>query len=76
MQAAVGRPLALSAIMLMQNSFYSRGFLLPPKYGSAVLRQYDLRLRRQPRLCRSPRGFAGVAGKRAPFPAPWLCGPI
>jgi hypothetical protein len=33
--------------------------------------QYDLRLRRQPRLCRSPRGFAGVAGKRAPFIAPW-----
>ena len=32
--------------------------------------QYDLRLRRQPRLCRGLRGFVGDAGKRALFPAP------
>jgi hypothetical protein len=65
---AVGRPLALSCPC--QNTFYSRGFL-PPLPSTAP--QYDLRLRRQPRLCRSPRGFAGVAGKRAPFIAPCPC---
>ena len=64
MQAAVGRSLTLSC-----SAKYFL-FAASPRPPSADP-QYDLRLRRQPRLCRSPRGFAGVAGKKAPFIAPW-----
>jgi hypothetical protein len=40
----------------------------PPLPSTAS--QYDLRLRRRPRLRRGLRGFVGDAGKRALFPAP------
>jgi hypothetical protein len=56
-----GRGDAATLLKLRASSFF-----LP-----SAAPQYDLRLRRQPRLCRGLRGFVGDAGKRTLFPAPW-----
>jgi hypothetical protein len=55
-----GRGDAATLLKLRASSFF-----LP-----STAPQYDLRLRRQPRLCRGLRGFVGDVGKRAHFPAP------
>jgi hypothetical protein len=65
MQTAVGAPLACSCKIIFIRA------ALPPSTAP----QYDLRLRRQPRLCRGLRSFVGDAGKRGLFPAPWAWRP-
>ena len=79
-----GRGDAATLLKLRASSFWQGGvaalrrkkinadrMAFPPLPSTAS--QYDLRLRRRPRLRRGLRGFVGDAGKRALFPAPCVC---